>query len=223
MIIQCESCSKKFQVQDEDIPKKGRMVQCSNCSQQWFQTPIKIQSSITPDTDKKVSIMEYEASDGRVYRFMGSQWAEVLRSGKTGLLAKRTIGAELNRLAGITKPKKSRKREKKTAEMEIENISKIIDPSSEQIDSDNRQKEGLVDPSSEQIDSDNRQKEGLGFFGYIILLTVITLSIIGVLKTFQTELIMYFPEIEYIFDKGENIFESMGYIITIIKDLIKSY
>ena len=205
MIIQCESCSKKFQVKDEDIPKKGRMVQCSNCLQKWFQTPIKIQSSITPDTDKKVSKMEFEASDGRVYRFMGSQWAEVLRSGKTGLLAKRTIGAELNRLAGITKPKKSRKREKKTAEMEIENISKIIDP------------------SSEQIDSDNRQKEGLGFFGYIILLTVITLSIIGILKTFQTELIMYFPEIEYIFDKGENIFESMGYIITIIKDLIKSY
>ena len=205
MIIQCGNCSRKFSVKDEDIPKKGRMVQCSNCLQEWFQVPIKIQSSITPDTDKKVSKMEYEASDGRVYRFMGSQWAEVLRSGKTGLLAKRTIGAELNRLAGITKPKKSRKREKKTAEMEIENISKIIDP------------------SSEQIDSDNRQKEGLGFFGYIILLTVITLSIIGVLKTFQTELIMYFPEIEYIFDKGENIFESMGYIIVIIKDLIKSY
>ena len=205
MIIQCESCSKKFQVKDTDIPQEGRMVQCSNCSQQWFQAPIKTQSSITPDTDKKVSKMEFEASDGRVYRFMGSQWAEVLRSGKTGLLAKRTIGAELNRLAGITKPKKSRKREKKNAEMEIENISKIIDP------------------SSEQIDSDNKQKEGLGFFGYIVLLTVITLSIIGVLKTFQTELIMYFPEIEYIFDKGENIFESMGYIITIIKDLINFY
>ena len=205
MIIQCESCSKKFQVKDTDIPQEGRMVQCSNCSQKWFQAPIKTQSSITPDTDKKVSKMEFEASDGRVYRFMGSQWAEVLRSGKTGLLAKRTIGAELNRLAGITKPKKSRKREKKNAEMEIENISKIIDP------------------SSEQIDSDNKQKEGLGFFGYIVLLTVITLSIIGVLKTFQTELIMYFPEIEYIFDKGENIFESMGYIITIIKDLINFY
>ena len=46
---------------------------------------------------------------------------------------------------------------------------------------------------------------------------------IGILKTFQNELIMYFPETEYIFDKGENIFESMGYIITIIQDLIKSY
>ena len=205
MIIQCENCSRKFQVKDEDIPKEGRMVQCSNCSQKWFQAPVKIQSSITSDTDKEISKMEFEASDGRVYRFMGSQWAEVLRSGKTGLLAKRTIGAELNRRAGIAKPKKSRKRVKKTEEMEIESISKIIDP------------------SSEQIDSDNQQKGGLGFFGYIILLTIITLSIIGILKTFQNELIMYFPEVEFIFDKGENIFESMGYIITIIKDLIMSY
>ena len=205
MIIECESCLSKFQVKDEDIPKEGRMVQCSNCSQKWFQAPIKIQSSITPDTDEKASKMEFEASDGRVYRFMGSQWAEKLRSGKTGLLAKRTIGAELNRRAGIAKPKKTRKRAKQNEEIEIESISKIIDP------------------SSEQINSDNRQKEGLGFFGYIILLTIITLSIIGVLKTFQNELIMHFPETEYIFDKGEYIFESMGYIITIIIDLMKSY
>ena len=210
MIIQCENCSKKFQVKDKDIPKEGRMVQCSNCSQKWFQapttiTPTKIKSSTVPNVNKKVSKMEFEASDGRVYRFMGSQWAEVLRSGKTGLLAKRSIGAELNRRAGIAKPKKSRKRVKKTEEMEIESISKIINP------------------SSEQIDSDTQQKSGLGFFGYIILLTIITLSIIGILKTFQTELIWYLPEAEYLFDKGENIFESMGYIITLIRDLIESY
>ena len=205
MIIQCKSCSQKFLVKDEDIPTEGRMVQCSNCSQEWFQAPIIVQSPIKSDVDKKVSKMEFEASDGRVYRFMGSQWAEVLRSGKTGTLAKRTIGTELNRRAGIAKPKKSRKRGKKTEEMEIESITKIIDP------------------SSEQIDSENQQKGGLGFFGYIILLTIITLSIVGILKTFQNELIMYFPETEYIFDKGENIFESMGYIITMIKDLIKSY
>ena len=206
MIIQCESCSEKFLVKDTDIPKEGREVQCSNCSQRWFQAPVQTKSSIASENkDKKISKMEFEASDGRVYKFMGRQWAEVLRSGKTGLLAKRTIGAELNRRAGIAKPKKSRKRVKKNEEIEIESISKIIDP------------------SSEQLDSDNQQKGGLGFFGYIILLTIITLSIIGVLKTFQNELIMYFPEVEFIFDKGENIFESMGYIITIIKDLIMSY
>ena len=205
MIIQCGNCSRKFSVKDEDIPKEGRMVQCSNCSQKWFQAPIKIQSSIKSDIDENVSKTQFEASDGRTYKFMGSQWAELLRSGKTGLVAKRTIAAELNRLAGIAKPKKSRKRVKKTEEVEIESISKIIDP------------------SSEQIDNDDQQKKGLGFFGYIILLSVITLSIIGILKTFQNELIMYFPETEYIFDKGENIFESMGYLITIIIDLIKYY
>ena len=205
MIIQCGNCSRKFSVKDEDIPKEGRMVQCSNCLQKWFQAPIKIQSSIKSDIDENVSKTQFEASDGRTYKFMGSQWAELLRSGKTGLVAKRTIAAELNRLSGIAKPKKSRKRVKKTEEVEIENITKIIDP------------------SSEQIDSDDQQKKGLGFFSYIILLTVITLSIIGILKTFQNELIMYFPETEYIFDKGENIFESMGYIIAIIKDLIKSF
>ena len=205
MIIQCGNCSKKFSVKDEDIPKEGRMVQCSNCSQKWLQAPIKIQSSIKSDIDENVSKTQFEASDGRTYKFMGSQWAELLRSGKTGLVAKRTIAAELYRLAGIAKPKKNRKRVKKTEEVEIESITKIIDP------------------SSEQIDSDDQQKKGLGFFGYIILLSIITLSIIGILKTFQNELIMYFPETEYIFDKGENIFESMGYIITMITDLIKSY
>ena len=205
MIIKCGNSSRKFSVKDEDIPKEGRMVQCSNCSQKWFQAPIKIQRSIKSDIDENVSKTQFEASDGRTYKFMGSQWAELLRSGKTGLVARRTIAAELNRLAGIAKPKKSRKRVKKTEEVEIESISKIIDP------------------SSEQIDSDEQQKKGLGFFGYIILLTIITLSIIGILKTFQNELIMYFPETEYIYDKGENIFESMGYIITIIKDLIKFY
>ena len=205
MIIQCGNCTRKFSVKDEDIPKDGRMVQCSYCSQKWFQTPIKIQSSIKSDIDENVSKTQFEASDGRTYKFMGSQWAELLRSGKTGLVAKRTIAAELYRLAGIAKPKKSQKRVKKTEEVEIESITKIIDP------------------SSEQIDSDDQQKKGLGFFSYIILLTIITLSIIGILKTFQNELIMYFPETEYIFDKGENIFESMGYLITMIKDLIKSY
>ena len=44
-------------LKDTDIPQEGRMVQCSNCSQKWFQAPIKTQSSITPDTDKKVSKM----------------------------------------------------------------------------------------------------------------------------------------------------------------------
>ena len=39
MIIQCESCSRKFVVKDSDIPTEGRMVQCGYCSVTWHQMP----------------------------------------------------------------------------------------------------------------------------------------------------------------------------------------
>ena len=39
MIIQCQSCSRKFIVKDSDIPKEGRTVQCSYCSVNWHQMP----------------------------------------------------------------------------------------------------------------------------------------------------------------------------------------
>ena len=42
MIIQCESCSRKFIVKDADIPKEGRNVQCGYCSVTWHQMPIHL-------------------------------------------------------------------------------------------------------------------------------------------------------------------------------------
>ena len=35
MIIQCNSCDKKFTVPDSAITAKGRLVQCSACGNQW--------------------------------------------------------------------------------------------------------------------------------------------------------------------------------------------
>ena len=205
MIIDCQNCSKKFLVKDTDIPEEGRMVQCGYCSQKWFQEPTRTQDSITSDIDKNVSEMEFEASDGKTYRFLGSQWAELLQSGKTGLLAKKKISIELNKLAGITDPQGNRKGMKKSEEIEITSISKVIDP------------------SSEQIDGETKQKKGMGFFTYIFLLIVITLCIVGILKTFQSELLTYFPESEYIYNKGEYIFESIDNLIAIFKGIIGSY
>ena len=40
MIIQCESCSRKFVVKDSDIPKEGRAVKCGYCSVTWHQRPV---------------------------------------------------------------------------------------------------------------------------------------------------------------------------------------
>ena len=38
MIIVCPSCSKNFNVRDDQIPDKGRLLQCSNCKHEWCFT-----------------------------------------------------------------------------------------------------------------------------------------------------------------------------------------
>ena len=40
MIIVCPSCGKNFNVRDDQIPDKGRLLQCSNCRHEWFYTKI---------------------------------------------------------------------------------------------------------------------------------------------------------------------------------------
>ena len=36
MIISCEKCKKKFEVNENLIPSNGRYLQCSSCSHKWF-------------------------------------------------------------------------------------------------------------------------------------------------------------------------------------------
>ena len=36
MIIKCENCNKKFDINDDLIPENGRLVKCSNCKNTWF-------------------------------------------------------------------------------------------------------------------------------------------------------------------------------------------
>ena len=126
MIIQCQSCSRKFIVKDSDIPSKGRTVQCGYCSVNWHQMPItrkteikKKQKVVTESADIEMTKVEegpsvdnMKASDGKTYRFLGSQWAELLPSGKTGIFAKKKITQELDDITGRKKKKKSTKKKK---------------------------------------------------------------------------------------------------------------
>jgi len=131
MIIECKKCLKRFSVKDSDIPSKGRTVQCGNCSAQWLQMPMqsavttenldieKKSSKITPsiatdnletedDTSQDLSKNEFTASDGKNYKFLGSQWSEILPSGKFGRLARKNISKELNKLADRKQVKKNK-------------------------------------------------------------------------------------------------------------------
>ena len=215
MIIQCESCSRKFIVKDSDIPKEGRTVQCGYCSVTWRQRPVSVTTGIiektkitkpVTQTDDSPSVDSIEASDGKTYRFLGSQWAELLPSGKTGLFARRKISRELDEITGRKETKVTKKRKKKLEE---------VDPSSESLG------------ETKQLPDVYKPKQGLGFFGYIFLLIIIGFSMVGILKTFENDLLNNFPETEYIYqlldEQLEYLAESVKNIIVIIQDLINAY
>jgi len=214
MIIQCENCSRKFIVKDKDIPKAGRMVKCGYCSITWHQMPVSIPAKTSKQqkiskpavaVDDSPSIDSIKASDGKTYRFLGTQWAELLPSGKTGLFARKKISQELDEITGRKERKTTKKRQKKLEE---------VDPSSETL-------------SKKQLPDVYKPKQGLGFLGYIFLLIIIGFSFVGVLKTFENDLINYIPEIEYIFELLDEqlkyISESVKNMIVIIQDLINAY
>jgi len=215
MIIQCESCSKKFIVKDSDIPKSGRNVQCGYCSFNWHQKPtaiteetLKLTKTSEPKqkTSDSLSVDAIKASDGKTYKFLGSQWAELMPSGKTGLFAKKKIGKELDKITGRKIEKVSKK---------IKRTKKEVDPSSHEID------------SHEKLPDIYKPRDGLGFFGYVFLIIIIGFSLIGVLKTFENDLINYLPQIELFYEILDEqliyISESVKNIIVLIKDLVNSY
>ena len=41
MIISCEKCNKKFELEDHLIPETGRFLQCGSCSHKWHYKPIQ--------------------------------------------------------------------------------------------------------------------------------------------------------------------------------------
>jgi len=214
MIIQCQSCSRKFVVKDSDITSKGRMVQCGYCSVSWHQMPIsntikktKQKKINKPDSiiNEDLSVDAIKASDGKTYKFLGSQWAQLLPSGKTGLFAKKKIGNELDKKTGRKKENTIKRRKK---------IKKEMNPF-----------ESLE--SEKKLPDIYKPKHGLGFFGYFFLLIIIGFSIVGVLTTFENDLLNYFPKSYYIFDlldkQLEFFAETVKNMITIINDLMDSY
>tara|TARA_Y100001960_G_C14591999_1_gene786176 strand:- start:518 stop:1090 length:573 start_codon:yes stop_codon:yes gene_type:complete len=190
------------------------MVQCGYCSATWHQMPtLKVQKTVKQKVigkpvavnDESPSVDSIKASDGKTYKFLGSQWAELLPSGKTGLFARKKISRELDRVTGRKERKVAKKKQKKL---------------------------GAVDPSGganneKQLPDIYKPNDGLGFFGYIFLIIIIGFSIVGILKTFENDLINNYPEMEYLYilleEQLEFLAESVKNTIVIIKDLINSY
>ena len=63
MIIECQNCNKKFDLEDKLIPLKGRLLQCGFCHSQWHQLPNIITSSPKEKVIDKVDISNEEVKE----------------------------------------------------------------------------------------------------------------------------------------------------------------
>ena len=68
MIISCENCNKKFEVDSKLIPNKGRLLQCSSCNHKWFHKPTEfIESSLLQDyNDNKQSSFDQNSVEDKI-------------------------------------------------------------------------------------------------------------------------------------------------------------
>ena len=64
MIITCENCSKKFEVDADLIPDKGRLLQCMKCQHTWFfKNAISIDSDKSHDSKSPTLMEDASASE----------------------------------------------------------------------------------------------------------------------------------------------------------------
>ena len=146
MLLNCNSCQKKFIVPNDAISIAGRLVQCGSCGNRWTQFPIKEQKK---KESKKISLTK------------------------------------------IKIPAKDKKR-------------KISLYSTEYLE----QKHGLKIKNFSNKDVSERgknvRKNGFGFYGYLISIIVILVTIFGVLNLSKETIVFYYPNteeyIEYLFE-----------------------
>ena len=79
MIIKCNNCNKKFNVEAGAIPEKGRLLQCNNCNYKWFFKKEIINEPIPlPKTIKSTNDIELFKKDSEQVEIENSKSIELL-------------------------------------------------------------------------------------------------------------------------------------------------
>ena len=69
MIIECINCNKKFEVNPDLIPEKGRSIQCGSCGHKWFykndlsETSLNTDNEINNEEEKQEITISKENTD----------------------------------------------------------------------------------------------------------------------------------------------------------------
>ena len=76
MIISCEKCTKKFNIQDDLIPDGGRLLQCGSCNHKWFyrssnkkvNLEVEVTNDVTINESNKIKKKIDESSNEEINR-----------------------------------------------------------------------------------------------------------------------------------------------------------
>ncbi len=71
MIISCDQCNKKFEIDSNLIPNEGRLLQCSSCNHKWFYKKILVKKVINNEetikfADKEINYKKKVVKENKI-------------------------------------------------------------------------------------------------------------------------------------------------------------
>jgi len=91
MIISCEKCNKKFELEDNLISETGRLLQCGSCSYQWHYIPTN-QITLVNEIDSTKSSKNIKKSVKKIDKKKINADKNILESSESILENKRGVG-----------------------------------------------------------------------------------------------------------------------------------
>ena len=60
MIITCNNCNKKFNLESNLIPDKGRLLQCASCNHEWFFKKEILENTVSPNVEHNDNVLDQD-------------------------------------------------------------------------------------------------------------------------------------------------------------------
>ena len=60
MIITCNNCNKKFDLDSNLIPDKGRLLQCASCNHKWFFKKEILENTVSPIVEHNDNVLDQD-------------------------------------------------------------------------------------------------------------------------------------------------------------------
>jgi predicted Zn finger-like uncharacterized protein len=62
MVITCNNCNKRFDLDSNLIPEKGRLLQCNSCDHKWFFKKEVLENTVSPIDEDSINVFDQNSS-----------------------------------------------------------------------------------------------------------------------------------------------------------------